>query len=298
MRLLLALLRAVPEGFSRALFTGLASLAFSLGIRRRVALENLAVAFPEKSGDERVALARENYLHLGRSAAEFLRSPALTDEELFARIDPGGYEEVVGHIAKTGCIVATAHLGNFELFGAWAARRGVALTIVTRRLKGSANRGWTGTRGESGVKELHSGAASFVKLLRAKQGLAILIDQNMLPKRAVFAPFFGRLAATTPAPAVLSERTGAPVMLALLVKQDDGRYRVHLEGPFHFERTGAGRQADVLRFTALLNARLEAQVRAHPAQWFWVHRRFKTRPPCEGAPGPARPALTGDPKTP
>jgi Kdo2-lipid IVA lauroyltransferase/acyltransferase len=112
--------------------------------------------------------------------------------------------------------------------------------------------------------------------------LALLIDQNMLPRRAVFAPFFGKLAATTPAPAVVAERTGAPVVLAYLLRQADRRYRLCIEGPFRFERKSPDRQRDVLDFTAMLNARLERAVRELPEQWFWLHRRWKTRPPEEG----------------
>ncbi|MFN7134125.1 MAG: lysophospholipid acyltransferase family protein, partial [Myxococcales bacterium] len=184
--------------------------------------------------------------------------------------------------SKTGFVVCTAHFGNFELFGAYTARRGVPLTILTRRLHGRLNARWTGTRREAGIREVHAGPNALIRVVRDGGVLALLIDQNMLPKRAVFAPFFGRLAATTPAPAVIAERTGCPVVLAFMLRKPDGSYRTVIDGPFTFERRGE-RQQDVLAFTAKMNALLEQHIRAHPEQWFWLHRRWKTRPPDEQA---------------
>lgn len=266
----------------------LALLAWSLGIRRRVALENLALAFPEKSEQERRAIARANYLHLGVCAAEFLQSPARTDASLQNLVEPEGWEKVQPLLdAGEGFVVCTAHFGNFELFGAWVARRGVPLTILTRRLRGRANARWTGTRTESGVREVHAGPTELIRVVRQGGVLALLIDQNMLPKRAVFAPFFGQLAATTPAPAIIAERTGCKTFLAFMLRKPDGRYRTVIEGPFELERRG-DRQADVLRFTTEMNERLERYVRAYPEQWFWMHRRWKTRPPGERLPEPGQ----------
>jgi len=251
-------------------------------VRRRVALENLARAFPEKTEAERRALAKANYRHLGECAADFLRSPWLTDEELRAMVDPGDFWRVQRLVAAhQGFVAATAHFGNFELYGVYAARNGVPLTLLTRRLKGSANARWVGTRALAGIKEIHKGMDNLVASVGAGETLGLLIDQNMLPKRAVFAPFFGSLAATTPAPAVISERTGAPVLLTMLVKVSEGRYRVHAEGPYTLERTGDDRERDVLAFTAMLNERFARLVRERPEQWFWLHRRWKTRPPGE-----------------
>lgn len=288
MRLLLFILRKLSAPGARALLRALATLAFHLGIRRRVALENLARAFPEKSEAERAVLAKANYRHVGECAADFLRSPWMTDEELRAMVDPGDFELVLRHCRQgKGVVGCTAHFGNFELYGVYGARNGVPLTILTRPLKGSANARWVGTRALAGIQEVHRGMDNLVDAVKAGRTLAILIDQNMLPRRAVFAPFFGVPAATTPAPAVVAERAGVPVVLTVLVKVSEGRYRVHAEGPFTFERGSGDRDAEVQAFTAMLNERFEKLVREHPEQWFWLHRRWKTRPP-DAPPPPAR----------
>jgi KDO2-lipid IV(A) lauroyltransferase len=264
-----------------------ARLVFLIGVRRRVAMENLAIAFPQMSLSERRDLARRNYLHLGECAADFLRSPSLTDEELFAMVEPGDWGKIsLMTEAKQGFVGCTAHLGNFELFGVFSARRGARLSILTRPLKGSANALWVRTRARAGIREIHKGMENLVESVKQGDALALLVDQNMLPRRAVFAPFFGKLAATTPAPALVAERTGAPVVLAFLERIGEGRYRVVVEGPLAFERHSDNRDQDILEFTTLINQRLEQQVRQRPEQWFWLHRRWKTRPPDEiGDPG-------------
>ncbi len=280
---LMSLLCRLSRGQAQALLRFLAGLAFLLGVRRRVALENLRLAYPRLTGRERLRLAWANYLHLGTCAADFLRSPAMSDEELFALIDPGDWDVLQRALdAGQGVVACTAHLGNFELLGVYAARRRTPMAILTRPLKGSANARWVGTRALAGIREIHKGMDNLVDSVKRGEVLALLIDQNMLPRRAVFVPFFGKLAATTPAPAVVAERTGAPLVLAYLLRQGDGRYRVCVEGPLRFERSSDDRAADILGFTRALNERLEAVVARHPEQWFWVHRRWKTRPEGEG----------------
>lgn len=284
MNLLFWLFYALPPDVLRALLRSAARLAHALGIRRKIARRSVALAFPELGEQERNALVRANYLHLGECAADFLRSPKMSDEALFAMIDDADYEKVRPLIeAGTGFIVATAHFGNFELFGVWAGRRGVPITILTKTLKGWANAAWVKVRALAGVREIHKGWNNLFEAVRRGDALALLIDQNMIRRRAVFVPFLGLDASTTPAPARVAIETGAPVYLALLARTSRGKYRLAIEGPFALERRSADTQQDVLDFTAMLNARLERHVRQHPEQWFWVHRRFKTRP-AEGDP--------------
>jgi len=257
-----------------------------VGVRRRVARANLRQAFPEKTEAEREAILRAFYRHLGMLLVEFLRAPYLSMEraERLVEFDAEAYRRFEEDRARgKGAIVATAHFGNFELLGSFFARRGLPLSAITKRLPENAfNRFWLGQRRRAGLRELpDSGSVrEALKVLRSGGVLALMIDQNMIPRRAVFAPFFSRLAATTPAPAVLAERTGAPVYLVLMRRLPRGRHRVIIEGPIPFERSGDP-AADRLAFTARLNRALEDRIREAPELWYWVHRRWKTRPPEE-----------------
>ncbi|HXN55229.1 MAG TPA: lysophospholipid acyltransferase family protein [Myxococcales bacterium] len=258
----------------------LGALAYALGIRRAVALDNLARAFPGRDPAQRRALARGSYRSLGRALAETVLARRLPDAELaalirFDRFDR--YEEA--RAAGKGVIVAVAHFGNWELLARACARRGVPLTAITRRLRGRLNRWLLAARREGGLRELPDKEATRDALLLLRRGetLAVVVDQNMLRRRGIFVDFFGTPACTTPAAAVLALRSGAPVIAAFPVREADGRHRVLVEGPF---AAPAGlRTADAVRaLTQQITSAVERAVRDHPEQWFWVHRRWKTRP--------------------
>ena len=278
-RFLVALLNRLPERPARSLGRLAGSLAYLFGARRSVALRNLSFAFPDRREKERRAIAKANYRHLGEGIVEFLRAAKLSDEEVLRRVRVDGWETYENLKAEgRGVIVATAHLGNFELLIDYCLRRGVKLSAITRRLPGSLAAFWLSRRQATGLRELptRGSTGELLRELRAGGTLAIIIDQNMRPKRAVFAPFFGKLAATTPAPAVLARRTGAPVILAVMVREPDGIHRLIVQGPIRTAKAETN-----AAFMARLNGLLEKQIRAHPEQWYWVHRRWKTRPPDE-----------------
>jgi KDO2-lipid IV(A) lauroyltransferase len=97
----------------------------------------------------------------------------------------------------------------------------------------------------------------------------------MRPRRGIFVEFFGEQACTTPAAAVLALRSGAPLLAAFPIRQPDGTHLVDIQGPFETELRG---HAAVVSLTQTLTRAVEEAVRAHPDHWFWVHRRWKTRP--------------------
>jgi KDO2-lipid IV(A) lauroyltransferase len=129
----------------------------------------------------------------------------------------------------------------------------------------------------TGVRHLADKGSSgeAIALLRRGEVLAIAVDQNMRPSRGIFVDFFGSAACTTPAAAVYSLRTGAPLIAAFPVRQADGTHVVHVEGPFTTQAHGHAATEDL---TAQITRAVEDAVRAHPDHWFWVHRRWKTRP--------------------
>jgi KDO2-lipid IV(A) lauroyltransferase len=246
----------------------LGMLAYWLGIRRRVALDNLARAFPEKPEPERRGIARAAYAQLGRSLVELvLPMPAVEFDgwEIYERARAEG----------RGVVCAIAHYGNFELLARAVARRGVKLTLIGRRLRGAFNRWLVASRGVRTLPDRGSSAAALAALRRGEV-LAIAVDQNMRPSRGVFVDFFGTPASTTPAAAVYALRARAPLLFAYSVRSNFRTHVVKVCGPF--ETAKSGHEA-VVDLTQQLTRAVENAVREHPDHWFWVHRRWKTRPP-------------------
>jgi Kdo2-lipid IVA lauroyltransferase/acyltransferase len=278
--------RPVPRWVRRlllALGAALAWAAWALGVRRGVVLSNLRLAFPEKPEAERRAIARATYRNLGRMAVEFLLVPRSTRAEVDAMFEYEGWERYEAARARgKGVIACTAHFGNFEVLAAAHTLKGVPITMITRRMgKGGANAAWRRTRARAGVEDLVVQKGETLKAVRralaAGRVLGYVVDQNQPLRRAVFPTFFGVPAATSPTPGVLALRTGAAVVFAVTVPLGGGRHRVVIEGPLTVPDTG-DRARDVLAFTQDLNDRLERWVRRHPEQWYWLHRRWKTRP--------------------
>jgi KDO2-lipid IV(A) lauroyltransferase len=275
--------------FLLALGEALGSAAWALGLRRRVALDGLRRAFPERTGAEHRAIGRAAYRQLGRSLAEVALARRVSDADLdgLVRFDNWDvYESARAH--GRGVVVAVAHFGNWELLARACARRGVPLTAITRALRGRLNQKLLAARREGGMRELPDKGSTneALRLLRRGETLAVVVDQNMLPSRGVFVDFFGEPACTTPAAAVLSLRSGAPLIAAFPVRTADGTHRVRVEGPFSSPPGAAGRSA-VLALTQQVTSAVERAIREHPDHWFWVHRRWKTRPSGSASAGPA-----------
>ena len=272
-----------------AVFAFAAWLAWALRIRRGVVMDNLRLAFPEKTEDERREIARATYRNLGRVAAEFLAIQRASDEEIATAFEREGWDIYErARASGRGVLACTAHFGNFEVLAAVNTLQGVPITMISREMGRSRfNDMWRAARAKAGVEDLVVGRGNIlqaaIRSMKAGRALGYVIDQNERSRNAVFPTFFGVPAATSPTPAILARRTGAEVIFTVAVPLGGGRHKVVIEGPIRMPDTG-DRDADVLAFLQDLNDRLERWVRRHPEQWYWLHRRWKTRPPPQAAP--------------
>ncbi len=293
MKLVGWLLVRIPRGWLDAFGAALGGLVWILRIRRSVVLENLRLAFPEKSEAERREIARRTYRNLGQMIPDFVRVPFLPREEIERIFVYDGWENYERARARgMGVVACTGHFGNFDLLAAAHTLRGVPITMITRQMgKSGANDLWRAIRRRSGVEDLvvtqGSTLAAAARSVKAGRVLGYVIDQNQAPRHAIFPTFFGVPAATAPTPAVLAMRSGAAVVFTLSVPLGDGRHKVIIEGPLDPPDTG-DRDRDVLAFMQDLNDRLERWIRIYPDRWYWLHRRWKTRPPADTPAPPAR----------
>jgi len=250
------------------------------GRHREVALKNLSAAFPEHDERWHDDVARRSFAQAGRTIMELLWSPNLTtlaDPTTVVRFE--SLDNLRQALAGgKGAIVATAHAGNWEITGIAAAHYGIPLISLARTLDDDAlDARLTALRTRTGQRVLHKQNAlrPTLRALRAGNAVALLTDQNTLRREAVFVPYFGRLAATTPAAAQLHLRTGAPILNAFSIPEQGG-YRVIIEPPMAIPENSPN---DLVRaITAAVTARTEHYVRAHPEAWLWMHDRWRERP--------------------
>ena len=182
--------------------------------------------------------------------------------------------------AGKGAIFVTAHLGPWEMFGMLARHWGVPLTSVYRPMKNPyIDRfmwRYRAAHGQTLVPK-YGAAPALLRVLRRGGYIALLADQHAKDE-GLWVPFFGRPASTTPAPALLALRTGAPIVTGY-ARRLPGLYRfeVFCDEPLFVRPTG-DRPADVRNATIEINRRIEGYVRQFPDQWLWMHRRWRTPP--------------------
>lgn len=254
--------------------------------RRRIALENLAAAFPEKSRADIARIARASAESLGTAFVEFLEVSAMSETEIRSRVRVVGEEHLRAARARgRGAFVLTAHLGGWELGAIRAGLLGAPFRPVVRPLDNpllEAELARRRTRFGNCPIAKREAARDILRALSRGETVGILADQNVLAREAVFVPFFGRLAATTPALALLQLRTEAPVVPAFAWPEGRGRYRLEFEKPIladEFRGAGIDREEAVRRATARYMEVTEAAIRRAPAAWLWMHDRWRTRPP-------------------
>ena len=255
-----------------------------LGRHRRIALANLTAAFGTELAPKEIrVLARENFRRLGENYASAVHTAALTSDQLDSVLEVVGADSLPIPTEKgVNLVIALGHFGNFELYARIAHRlHGWKIATTYRALRPPAlNALLVALRARSGSRyfERTSEARALREyLLGGGVILGLLADQHGGAK-GLWLPFFGRPCSTNPAPAVLAQRYRATLQTAFCYRIAPGRWRIEFGPPIPtFEADGTARaSADIMQ---TVNLAFETAIRRDPANWFWVHRRWK--PPTD-----------------
>lgn len=259
-------------------------LIHSMGIRRDLVEENLRLAFPEKDSDWLARTTLGAYEHLGREAAAMMRLSKLDPKAVIERTKAVGWEDMQEALALgRGVLLVTGHYGNWEIAAAAVAARGVPIAAIVRR---QGNRlvdaRLQELRRNLGVETIYQGdAPSRVPRILRKNGVVGIVGDQNARRTGLFVPFFGRPASTHRGPALFAMRLDAPVFSCIARRVNTSEVRYEIAGErVNYQRTG-DLDADVAALTRELALRLEKQIRVAPEQYFWFHRRWKSRPADE-----------------
>lgn len=278
-RLLAALFRLLPWSIAQAIGDGLGRLGWHLSRRdRRRALEHLALAYPELSAAERERLARACFRHLGTTVGEMLWLMTRDCAAVSRHVEVEGLDPLLALRAEgRDLMIVTGHCGNWELLAAAANCSGLRVTVAVRGLDDAPLQELVaGLRGRFGTRTVERGEPGAARqLLRGmREGtLGMLIDQDTRVE-GVWVPFFGRPAYTPVGAARFALRRNAAVVPAFIERGAGGRHRACFGTPLPLPQ-------DEVEATAMMTRAIEEQVRRHPEQWVWMHRRWRTQP--EGA---------------
>ena len=279
-RAALALITALPLRFVFSLGSGLGFIAWVLlPTYRQLARRNVEIAFgPEKSAAEKSRIVRRHFQRLGANLLSGMKLNAMPLEKVAALVATEGADRV-HHELRAGrpVILVLSHLGNWEFFAqilpryfSYTRLSTVYQKLRNRRLDQFVRK----QRARFGV-ELFDRSEGFqepVRLLRGGGMIGILSDQHA-GDHGLWTPFFGRLASTSPLPALLCKRTGAALVAVSLFTNGPGRWRLSFSSPFDLPKD------TVPSLTAKMNEVIAEEIRRAPEDWFWVHNRWKTPRP-------------------
>lgn len=240
------------------------------GYRQR-ALENLALVWPDRPLAERQAIAEASLDNAGRTLIENYSTRAFTARARGLQPEGPGYAALMAaRSEKRPVILVSGHFGNYEAARAALVARGFQIGGLYRNLSNRYfNAHYVRTMEAFGgpvFPQGRAGTAGFVRHLKAGGQLVLLFDQDVAS--GVALPFLGQPARTALSAAELALRLKADLIPFFATRQPDGLgFRVELDAPIP--------HSDPETMMCSVTEALETRVRAHPGQWFWIHRRWK-----------------------
>ena len=253
---------------------------YGVRMRRRVTLDNLTAAFPKKSPQELRAIARRAYRNFAKMMIEYIRFPELSTQTIRDRvkIENEHYLRLAMEGTK-GAVCVGGHFGNWELMGAAVRAAGYPMCFLVgeqhnKLVDNLMNR----YRELVGIEIIHMGMAvrGVLRALRQNKLVAMLSDQDA-GREGVFVQFFNRPASTHRGPATFALKVGSPILFGSAIRLQGGKHRVIFE-EVNYDSAAGLTPENTERVTQAYSAILEKYVRLYPDHWFWMHRRWKSKP--------------------
>ena len=257
------------------------------GKRKRSAETNLDIIFEDsKSTDEKNKIIKKSFQNLAVSALQCLWATHDTKKRVQKLIEgePAGLDILRESLKKNkGVFFLTAHFGNWEIMGLFHGYLGICpLSSIVRKLDNPyLDKTTKEFRTLSGNKIFYRDESplKIVRELKNNGSVAVMMDQNTA-KGGIFVDFFGKKAATPRSLALLSYRSGTPILPLFCYPTDKGTYRIEYGPEMQFKKSG-NKDYDILQWTQQCQLFIENIIRENPASWMCGHRRWKTRPPEE-----------------
>ncbi len=283
-KLFLWIAKIMPRSFVYKMMKALTFLVYTIDKRRReLTISNLSMAFPEKTSEEIKQLSKDVYTELSKTISEILFMFVGKFDIDNAIKNQDDIKEKIENIAANsphGVVLMTAHFSNWELLAHFLARHGLPMLVVGREGNNKLIdqnitipfRNQYGNRATTKDKAM----LSMSKALKKGGTVGLLIDQKTEPKNSVKVDFFGRRADTTISVAMLKLKFNPLVIPVFIARQDDGMYKVIMNDPIDYQADEIEDQEKKLEaMTLKYNQAMEAVIREYPAQWFWMHNRWR-----------------------
>ncbi len=244
-----------------------------LGIRRKIAVNNLKMVYPEKSQKEIKIILKKMYQELGKTGAETYFADF---NKLYKKVELEGWEHLEKAIQMDkGVILASCHTGNWELAGRYINTKH-KLSVIYKKLRNRYFNDFTySLRDNNGLIMIEKKKAlrTVLKLLKENYIVTIMIDQNAR-KDGVLIDFLGHPASTYVGMAKIAIKNGTPIVPAIAIRQSNGVHKFFFE-PIISPEGYKNNLDDIRELTEIVSKQIEKYILKYPSQWFWVHRRWR-----------------------
>lgn len=246
--------------------------------RRRITMNNLRIAFPNKSIAERQRICKRSFVNLGITFLEVAALKYFSEDDIRKLIQLKNHVLINETIARgNGAILLSGHYSNWEFIAMIAGlMSGVPITIVVKRQKNKyLDQKIENVRKKYGNRtvEMRHAARELLGAVARNEAIALLVDQSAQKDKDVFVNFFGVDALTYRAPAELALRRRIPILYAFATRNPDFTYTAELK-ELDFSDLEYSKE-NVVELTRRHVKVLEEQITIHPEFWAWQHRRWK-----------------------
>ena len=249
---------------------------------RQKTIKHLTMVY-EKEKDQReiYQMAKAVFLNLGRNTADAFRIPCYNSQNIDRYVRAKGLEKLDRALQKgKGVIALAGHVGNWELMGGYLVMKGYTVNVVGAPIYDSRLDDLVvNNRLQSGMKYIARGSATreIIRALRRNEIVGLLIDQDTRHVDGVFVDFFGEKAYTPVGPVILAMKTQAAIVPMAIHIQKDNTHLVEIDKELDLIFTD-DENYNRIHNTQICSDAIEKFVRKYPAQWVWMHQRWKTKP--------------------
>ncbi|MCU0666527.1 MAG: lysophospholipid acyltransferase family protein [Candidatus Omnitrophica bacterium] len=278
------IINITPWRFLYPFAKGIAAFGYAVIARqRKIALESLRMAFPDKTQAEIEKIARDSFTFMSKASLELMfmmDKPWLLKE----RITIANKEKLDQALAKKrGVILVSGHFGNFPIMLGKLSLEGYAIGGIMRPMHDArVEKIFLEKREKYKVKTIYSYPKNVcvdntIKALRNNEIIFLPIDQNF-GTSGVFVDFFGRKAATATGPVIFAQRTRAVLLPCFILRQADDTHKIIFDEEVPLIE-GKNSQDTIILNVQRLTDIIERYIRMYPQEWGWIHRRWKSQPP-------------------
>ena len=242
-----------------------------LKVRKKQARANIKKAFPNFNDDEIEKILKNTYLNFCHNFIEFTSLPLSFKNIKFEIKGLRALQSLLDQ--KKGVIFITGHFGAWEMLGQWVVKNVPLFFGVAQKQKNKgAHKFFINQRKIAGIKHIFRGSSvNLMYDVLSKNGMLGLVSDQDAKKKGVFVDFFGTPASTPKGAALFHINTDAPILLGVCFKENFQKYHIHF-------KTINTSNKSIKHITQEYTGHLESYVKKYPDQYFWFHRRWKTKP--------------------